>query len=434
MKIAIQTLGCKVNQAESASIEGVLRNNNYEIVKYTDRPDVCIVNTCTVTAKGDYESRRLVRKAIKSGARVIATGCYAQVRPDELSKIEGLDFIVGNSGKSDIINYLNDISVTCGKNGNGPCRPAVFVDPPAVPMTSQPYYSNRSRAFLKIQDGCNFSCSYCTVPLARGKSRSLAIHDVLASVDRLCSDGYKEIVLTGIHTGSYGTDLKPKSSLFETVKLIAESYPQIRIRLSSIEPREFNEEFLLLLKYDNICPHLHIPLQSGSDKILKDMNRGYTTEFYKQLINNIITNYPGVSIGTDVIAGFPGEGERDFDDTVKFIKQLPIAYIHVFPYSKRPDTRASLLNDQISEENKKIRVKKLLEIGKNMINHFNSLRLGNILDVIIEDKTKSIGFYNAISDNYIRVLVQSNSLKAGQRLNVKVISLTDRVLIAQPFR
>ncbi|MCK5503544.1 MAG: MiaB/RimO family radical SAM methylthiotransferase, partial [Thermodesulfovibrionia bacterium] len=313
-------------------------------------------------------------------------------------------------------------------------RPSVIVNPPTARLKSAPYYSDRSRAFLKIQDGCNFSCSYCTVPLARGKSRSLAIHDVLASVDRLCSDGYKEIVLTGIHTGSYGTDLKPKSSLFETVKLIAESYPQIRIRLSSIEPREFNEELLLLLKYDNICPHLHIPLQSGSDKILKAMNRGYTTEFYKQLINNIITNYPGVSIGTDVIAGFPGEDERDFDDTVKFIKQLPISYIHVFPYSKRPDTKASLLNDQISEENKKIRVKKLLEIGKNMINHFNSLRLGNILDVIIEDKTKSIGFYNAISDNYIRVLVQSNSLKAGQRLNVKVISLTDRVLIAQPIR
>jgi threonylcarbamoyladenosine tRNA methylthiotransferase MtaB len=422
MKIAIQTLGCKVNQSESASIEGILRNNDYEIVKYTERPDVCIVNTCTVTAKGDYESRRLVRKAIKSGARVIATGCYAQLRPDELSKIEGLDLIVGNSGKNDIINYLNDISVSCRKNGNGSCRPAVFVDPPTVPMTSQPYYSGRSRAFLKIQDGCNFSCSYCT------------IHDVLTSVNRLCSDGYKEIVLTGIHIGSYGADLKPKSSLLETVKRITESYPQVRIRLSSIEPREFKDEFLLLLKNNNICPHLHIPLQSGSDKILKAMNRGYTTEFYKQLINNIITNCPGVSIGTDVIAGFPGEDERDFDDTVKFIKQLPISYIHVFPYSKRPDTKASLLNDQISEENKKIRVNKLIEIGKNMKYHFNSLRLGSILDVIIEDKTKSNGFYNAISDNYIRVLVQSSSLKAGQRLNVKVISLTDRVLIAQPIK
>lgn len=434
MKVCIQTLGCKVNQSESASMEAALINNDYEIVKATESPDVCIVNTCTVTAKSDYESRRLIRKAIKSGARVIATGCYAQVRPHEMSKIEGLDLIIGNSGKKDIINYINDISVKRRKNGNGSYKPSVFVDEPSVSMTSQPYHSNRSRAFLNIQDGCNFSCSYCTVPLARGESRSLAVHDVFTSVSRLCSDGYKEIVLTGIHIGAYGSDLKPKSFLSEIVRRLAESYPKVRIRLSSIEPREFKEEFLFLLKYENICPHFHIPLQSGSDKILKAMNRGYTAEFYKQLINNIIKNYPGVTIGTDVIAGFPGEDEKDFDDTVKFVSQLPISYMHVFPYSKRPNTKASLLNDQISEENKKIRVKKLLEIGKNMIYHKNTSCLGGILDVIIEDKTKSAGFYNAISDNYMRVLVQSNILTPGQRLNVKVISLTDRYLIAQPIK
>ena len=324
MKISIQTLGCKVNQSESFSIEGTLRNNDHQIVDKDGDPDVVIVNTCTVTANSDHESRQMVRRALKSGARVIATGCYAQIRSEELTDINGLDLIVGNSGKQNIIDYLNNINVP----GEEKCeRASVFVDKPANPLALQPYYSKRSRAFMKVQDGCNFACSYCAVPKARGKSRSLAIEDVLKAVGELSNQGYREIILTGIHIGTYGLDLEPKTSLLELMDKITEGYPDIRIRLSSIEPQEVTEELLSLIKERNICSHLHIPLQSGSDRILKLMNRRYTTRQYQQLINRIITELPGISIGTDIITGFPGENDKDFKHTVKFIEQIGRAHV-----------------------------------------------------------------------------------------------------------
>ena len=436
MKVAIATLGCKVNQSESASIEGALRNNNYEIVKHTDNPDVCIINTCTVTAKSDYQSRQMIRKFARSGAKVIATGCYAQLKPDELSKIEGLALIVGNSEKERLISYLEDIPDNdIRSDESAKCR--ISVRPPASHLSAQPYHSSRSRAFLKIQDGCNFSCSYCTVPLARGKSRSLNPQDILLSVKKLSSDGYKEVVLTGIHIGSYGLGLQPKSSLLDVVKEITKTYPEIRIRLSSIEPQEFDEEFLSLIKERNVCPHLHIPLQSGSDNILKAMNRGYSTSYYKQLINRIVTACPDISIGTDVITGFPGETDKDFNDTVKFIDQLPLSYLHVFPYSKRPDTKASSFGNQINDKLKKERVKILIEIGESKKIAYMQRSLGCILDVIVEKKSAIDRYYKAISDNYLRLLVKSDNLTSvtsGESLKVRVISLTDRVLRAEPLK
>ncbi len=448
MRVAIQTLGCKVNQSESASIEGILRSNNYEIVNNTDNPDICIINTCTVTAKSDYQSRQLIRKAVKSGARVIATGCYAQLRPDELSKIQGLDLIIGNSEKDRIQEYIKKLSLPSnppvsppskggikGKlNGRrGDFHTQIVVNSPNVPLTSKPYYSIRSRAFLKIQDGCNFSCSYCTVPLARGRSRSLSEKDLLTAVDYLNIDGYKEIVLSGIHIGSYGLDLQPESNLLTLVEKIAKTYTHVRLRLSSIEPQEFKNEFLTLIKKGLICSHLHIPLQSGSDKILMTMNRGYNTSFYRELINSIVSACPDISIGTDVIAGFPGESDKDFDDTVKFIEQLPLSYLHVFPYSKRPNTKAYLFSNQIDNKVKRSRVKKLIEIGKFQKNNYINKNLGRILDVIVEKKNKTNGFYSVISDNYVKLFVNCDHLSQGQRLRAKVVSLTNLGLIAKPI-
>lgn len=223
MRIAISTLGCKVNQAESASIAGALRARGYKVVRDTENPDVCIVNTCTVTSKSDYQSRQMIRRAAKRGARVVATGCYAQMKPDELARINGVALITGNSGKYELINNIQNLSVQ-GK-------PIINVTPPDHPIMINPYYSNRARAFLKIQDGCNFSCSYCAVPMVRGKSRSLRPDNVLTAFERLCSEGYNEIVLTGIHIGTYGLDLQPESSLLEIVDKIASLYPQIRLRL-----------------------------------------------------------------------------------------------------------------------------------------------------------------------------------------------------------
>lgn len=425
MKVSIQTLGCKVNQSESASIEAVLRNNDYEVVKQTEKADVCIINTCTVTAKSDYQSRQLIRRAVKSGARVIATGCYAQLRPEEASDIKGLDLIVGNSGKQKILSFLDNL--------NGKDNPVICIEEPVGPLKEQPYFSGRSRAFLKIQDGCNSSCSYCAVPEARGKSRSLGEGAVISAVNKLYADGYREVVLTGIHIGSYGQDVKPKSSLPSLIRKIAASKRDMRIRLSSLEPREFTDDFMQLINENKICPHIHIPLQSGSDRILREMNRGYSTAFYKQLINNIITAYPDISIGTDVIVGFPGESDKDFNDTVNFLKQLPLTYLHVFPYSKRPGTRASTLKNQISEPEKKNRVKKLIEISNKLKKAYMTRQLGDILHVIVENKSETNGFFNAVSDNYLRLFVESHNLKPRQSLRVRVTSLTEIGLCARPI-
>lgn len=433
MKIAIQTLGCKVNQSESASLEGLLRNNKFEIVKYSDNPDVCIINTCTVTAKSDYQSRQLIRKAARSGAKVIATGCYAQLRPDELSKIEGLSFIIGNSGKDNLIPYLSALSDNCTiSDESNNCR--ISISPPDGPLNYQPYYSSKSRALLKIQDGCNFSCTYCTVPLARGRSRSLSKADIIAAANMLVSDGYKEIVITGIHIGSYGLDLSPKTTLSYIVKCLADHFPQIRIRLSSIEPQEFNNELLKLIEDGSVCPHLHIPVQSGSDNILKAMNRGYNTEYFKQIINNIITSCPDISIGTDLVIGFPGESDKDFYDTVNLINMLPLSYLHVFPYSKRPNTRASLFTDQIKGKIKRERVNTIIGIGNIKKMNYITSNIGRILDVIVEGKDDTNRYYKAISDNYLRLFVTSDNMNAGENHKVRVISLTDIGLIAEPLK
>ena len=428
MKIAITTLGCKVNQADSASILGALKEKGYEIVPtFRDNPDICIVNTCAVTAKSDYQSRQMIRKAAKSGAKVIATGCYAQLRSDELTKIKGVNLILGNSQKDRLPEYLDKLS----QNND---KPLQVVETPAAPLTLKPYFSNRTRAFLKIQDGCGLSCSYCTVPLARGKNRSLSSQDVLKAVNKFNTDGYKEIVLTGIHIGSYGLDLQPKSDLLEIMHNISILYPDIRLRLSSIEPQEFKKDLLTLIKEGMICPHLHIPLQSGSDNILKTMNRGYSVSFYKKLIDDIISICPDISIGTDIIVGFPGEEDKEFEHTVRLIEELPFSYIHVFPYSKRPDTKAARLPQQVKNSAKKERSKIILDIAINKKNIYISKQLGKKLDVIVEKKDITTGFYRTISDNYLRPLVHANNLILGQRLKIEAISLVNGELFGVPLQ
>lgn len=430
MKICIQTLGCKVNQSESYSIEGTLRNNNYRIVDKGGDADVVVVNTCAVTAKSDYQSRQLVRRALRSGAKVIATGCYAQLRPKELMEIKGLDLIVGNSGKQDIIDHLNNIN-TMGEGKSD--HISISVEKPANFLKLQPYYSKRSRGFLKVQDGCNFACSYCAVPKARGKSRSLELEDVLMAVDALRIQGYKEIVLTGIHIGTYGLDLEPRSTLLELMDMITAGYPDIRIRLSSIEPQEVTKDLLTLIKERNICSHLHIPLQSGSDRILRLMNRRYTIDRYQQLMNKIITEIPDIAIGTDIITGFPSESDKDFKAAVKFIEQLPLSYMHVFQYSRRPDTKASIMSGQISEKEKKDRIKKLIEISSNKKKAYMSKYSGRVLDVIVEKRDTTTGYYNAISDNYLRIFIRSEGLKSGSNLKVRAGAIVEAGLLAEPL-
>jgi threonylcarbamoyladenosine tRNA methylthiotransferase MtaB len=424
MKIAIQTLGCKVNQSESASIEGNLLKDEYEIVQSVDDADICIINTCTVTSKSDYQSRQLIRKSARSGAKVIVTGCYAQLKSDDLEHMEGVSRVIGNSEKNEIADIISHI------NGNGE-KTTLKVTGPDSPLYRQTYHSTRSRAFLKIQDGCDKSCSYCSVKFARGKSRSLRVEDVVSSAQDMEKSGYREIVLTGVHIGSYGHDLRPVSSLPAIVEELSELCPETRFRLSSLEPGELHDDLLSILKRKNICSHLHIPLQSGSDNILKTMNRGYNTTKYKQVINRLITEYSDIAIGTDIIAGFPGETDEDFNNTMKFVDSIPFSYLHVFPYSRRPDTTAYSMEGQVGNSVKKIRVKKLIELGFNKKYHYLKKHVGTTLNVIIEKKSATHGLYNAISDNYLKLMVRGDRIKPGDRLDVDVISLTGSKLIAQ---
>ena len=426
MKISVQTLGCKVNQSESFSLEAMLRGKGHEVVGDKENPDICVINTCTVTAKSDYQSRQIIRRALRSGAKVIATGCYAQLRPEELSKIKGIALIIGNSHKDKLLEYIDNKQT----NGSGP---DLVIGQPDTPLSSKPYYSERARAFLKIQDGCNFSCTYCAVPMARGKSRSLEPIKVIRSVEKLTSAGYKEIVLTGIHIGSYGVDQNIKTSLYEIVEKILKSNPIPRIRLSSLEPNEFDDRFLDLIKDGALCSHLHIPLQSGSDNVLKKMNRGYDTSYFRRVVERIILKCPDISIGTDLIVGFPGESEQDFSKTLKFIDEMPLSYIHTFPYSKRADTAAESFPEHIDNNLKKDRVQKVMNIGKIKKNTYITGMLGKKLNVIVENKTVIGGYYRGISSNYIRPLLRGNDLIAGQRLSVLAVSMDNGELICEPI-
>ncbi len=407
-------------------MEGLLRDSGFEIVENGSDADICIVNTCSVTGRSDAEARRIMRQAARAGSRVIATGCYAQLRPDEISRISGVDLVIGNAEKTSISDHVRRISTNHGRTINNLKRHATY------PLEVHPYFSKRARGFLKIQDGCNFACSYCTIPMARGKSRSLPPDDAIRAMEVMSEQGFREIVLTGIHIGSYGSDLNDGSDLLLLLTRAAERFPEVRFRLSSIEPHEFRYEYIDLMKSGNVCPHLHIPLQSGSDHILRLMKRGYTTGNYQHLINEIFTRYPEVSIGADVIVGFPGESGKDFDSTVKLINDLPLSYLHVFPYSKRPDTEAAIMNDHIRPEIMRERVSLLREISKKKKNIYMTKNIGRILDVIVEKWVDSTRSYRAISGNYLRLFIPKKGLKLSDRLLVKVKSLTESGLLAKP--
>jgi len=426
LRIAILTLGCKVNQSESAFIGGALRSQGHEVVDYDDNPDVCIINTCTVTSKADYQSRQFIRRAVRNGARVIATGCYAQTNPHEILNIDGIISIIGNSEKVNIIDALYKLLEQEGKAVNLPPVDATFF--------SGAYYSKRARAFLKIQDGCNNSCSYCVIPRARGKGKSMSPDEVLKEVGNLYSTGYREVVLTGVHIGSYGADLNPRTSLTEITKEIKRGYPELRIRLSSIEPDDLNDELLSMIKDNLICPHLHIPIQSGSDRILRRMNRCYNSMTIRELIKKVISLNPDISIGTDVIVGFPGEGEKEFEATYRLLEELPFSYIHVFPYSERPMTPAASLPDHVSPKIKKRRVNLVRELSTKKIIDYISRYKNRFLEVIIEEDKKTDGFYKGISSNYIRVLVKDNGSTPGAKMVVKGLSFDNGVLICEPVK
>jgi threonylcarbamoyladenosine tRNA methylthiotransferase MtaB len=413
--VRVVTLGCKVNQFESESINAELNELKYRNSNNNEITDICIINTCTVTGKASMQSRQAIRKAVRDNpnAIILATGCYAQSEPDELKKINGLDYIIGNSDKHRIAQIISNI-----KKVKKQPTPVVFhkniFNQKELSRTIIPLIENRTRPFIKIQDGCDNFCSYCIVPFTRGPSRSLLPEDVLHIITHLPLSKRKEIVLTGIHLGRYGLDHSPADSLLNLLKRVQQTNSIDRIRLSSIEPVELTDELLhFMAESACICHHFHIPLQSGDKQILQKMNRPYDPEQFKRLIIKINHTFPDAAIGVDIMVGFPGETEDAFENTYSLISSLPITYLHVFPFSSRPGTKAASLSNHVNPRLIKARRNKLLDLGRKKKSDFYQKMIGKSLDVLIEDKRdSSSGLLKGISSNYVKVLIDGDdSLK-----------------------
>ena len=420
-KIAITTLGCKVNQCDSATMEEALRAAGHHIVDFRNQADIYIVNTCTVTKKTDYQSRQLIRRAQRKNpyAKVIVTGCYAQVAPQAIAQITGVSLILGNAQKQRIADFITNNEV-----GESPHvivsdinQLTCFNDPPLHS------FSHHTRAFLKIQDGCEAFCSYCIVPYVRGKYRSLDHAEVLKRLLTLGNAGFKEVVLSGIHLGAYGIDFNPPFTLLKLLQLIEQKKPAPRIRLSSLEPMDITNELIDFTSASKIiCPHLHLPLQSGDDEILKRMNRPYSSSDFKKLVNVIVSQIPDLCLGVDVIAGFPGETDQQFFNTYNLLKELPISYFHVFPYSKREKTEASSFPDQVSSKTISNRSELLRNLGRIKKEQFYSNSLGKRLKVLVEEKRdRQTNLLKGRSRNYITVLLEGPDTLKNKETEVEIL-------------
>ena len=412
--VAITTLGCKTNQFETAAMAEQLQSSGYRLVPFNGPSDIYIVNSCTVTARTDAETRRLIRRArrLNPRARIVATGCYAQISPDELEKMPELDAVLGNREKTEISALLESsnhkISVIATEDETAPLTLSSFAE--------------HTRAFLQVQNGCNSFCAYCIVPFARGRSRSVLQDDVLTGVSSIASAGFKEVVLTGIHLGSYGLDLMPHATLTELVQNIDDRRIIPRLRIGSIEPNEVTDGLLAIMsRSSSICPHLHLPLQCGSDSVLERMGRHYSAHFFRELLFRVTQAMPEAFIGVDVIAGFPGETDAEFCETVKLLEELPVSDLHVFPYSRRPGTRAAGMPGQLPPQVITARAARLREVARNKKSTFLNRFIGQRLHVLVQGINQKTGVARGISRNYISVTCACGGLEVNQEVAVRVL-------------
>ncbi|MGQ9561200.1 MAG: tRNA (N(6)-L-threonylcarbamoyladenosine(37)-C(2))-methylthiotransferase MtaB [Candidatus Oleimicrobiaceae bacterium] len=396
----IYTLGCKVNQAESAMLAEEFSRRGYELVPWGGPADVVVINTCTVTQRTDACSRQAIRRALREWPRafVAVVGCYAQLAAERLAAIPGVDAVLGADAKFLLFDYLD--------GGQKRRRPAVRTAEPrrqfVAPCPGDP--TPRTRAFLKVQDGCNGGCSFCTVPLARGPARSATVEDVLVRAAELASRGHKELVLTGVHMGLYGQDLGPGIDLAALLQLLCAELPDVRFRLSSLECPEVTPRLVqVIAEHPPICRHFHIPLQSGSDAILSSMRRPYTAQEFMACVASLRAAFPEASIGTDVIVGYPGETESDFRATLDLLNATDVTYLHVFRYSKRANTLAAELAGEVPAELKEARAAALRRLGNKKRVAFAGRFVGTRLWVLFERQAE--GYALGLSDNYLRVRV-----------------------------
>ncbi len=395
------TIGCKVNTYDTNAMINILTNNGYKLKNFEDVCDVYIINTCSVTNLSEKTSRQKIRKAYKTNpnAIIIATGCYSQTKEEEVKNIDCVDIVIGTKDRHKVLDLINEYNTTKSKIS--------VVSDNLNSDTFEPLNINEikgmTRAYLKIQEGCTNFCSYCIIPFARGGLKSRPLKDIISEVEILATNGIKEIVLAGIHIASYGIDLEDNINLIDVIEQCSKISGILRIRFSSVEPNFITKENLdRLVKIDKVCDFFHLSLQSGSDKVLHDMNRKYNKNDYEKAINLIYDYYPNSSISTDVIVGYPTETEIDFNDTIEFVQRLKLSKIHVFPFSPKDGTKASELKPIVTEEEKHSRAKTLRDVSTTLENNFLAKNKDTKKDVLYENIDKD-GFYYGHTTNYIKV-------------------------------
>ncbi len=415
-KVAFTTIGCKVNFYDSQAMAELFKDKGYEIVDFDDFADVYVINTCTVTNFGDKKSRQAIRRAKRKNpeAVVVAAGCYTQTRPEEISKIEGVNILIGTNSRSRIVEIVENY----GGEGILNCVGDIM-KVREFERLSIDELKDRTRAYIKIQEGCNRFCSYCMIPYARGPIRSRPLDDIISEVERLGQNGFKEIVLTGIHVASYGLD-GGDVRLIDVLKKVSEIDTIERIRFSSIEPTVVTDEFVNVVSgLDKVCHHIHLSLQSGCDKILKLMNRRYTTDEYYNALLKVLDMWQDAAITTDIIAGFPGEDEEDFAETLAFAEKCGFFKIHAFPFSPKKSTPAADMKPQIESSVKQERVGRLLELSERNNLHFLDKMPGGVYPVLFE-KLNDEGYYEGHTSNYVNVSVNSSENIVNKIVNVKI--------------
>ena len=420
MKVAFQTLGCRVNSYESEAMTEKFKKEGFEVVDFSDKADVYVINTCTVTNMGDKKSRQAINKAKKANpdSVVAVVGCYSQTSPDEVSNIEGVDVVLGTRNKGDIVYWAN--RAMAEKNQfvevNDVLRNKEFEE---LEISE---YQDRTRAFVKIQDGCNRFCTFCLIPFARGTVCSKDPKKVIEEVKILGENGFKEVILSGIHIASYGMDLDEQYELADLLEEVEKVEGIERVRIGSIDPTYFTKEVVdRISKLKKLCPHYHLSLQSGCDKTLKRMNRRYTVEQYIDIVKNLREKIKDVSITTDLIVGFPGETDEDFETTLNFVKDIKLSKIHVFKYSPRKGTRAATFDDDVHGTIKEERSKAIIAADRKNEEDFAEKYVGKTVKVLFEEKVKGKeGFYSGYTENYIKVMAESDEDISGLILDVDI--------------
>ena len=429
--VAFGTLGCRLNQVETQELQGALEAKGFRTVPFADRADVVVINTCTVTARADFSDRQAIRRAarINPDARIVVTGCWAQTSPALVGRVPGVDLVVGNSDKDRLADLVATLLGDATPQAHAPATHATHIKTAGL----LPRAVGRSRAFLKLQDGCQHRCAFCVVPLARGASRSREVSVVLDQGRRLVESGHPELVLTGVDLGHYGADLVPRTTLAAVLREMV-GIPSLRwIRMSSLLPAYFTPELIdVVTRSSLIVPHLHVPLQSGSDRVLRRMRRPYTSAMYRRLVQGLASAVPRLGLGADVIVGFPGETDAEFEETLALIDGLPLTYLHVFPYSDRPGTEATGLDGHLQPSVITERGRRLRALGHAKNLTFRRSLLGGVEEVLVlESRDRVSGRLVGLTGNYVEIQFVGHDDLRGTMTHVRLTDVTPTATVGE---